>query len=123
MKTFNAACIAALLATSTMVATAGEPMMDHGDEMKKMDTNGDGMVSKAEFTKFHDAMWMKMPKTSSGMVDIKAMQPMKGSMGTDSMESGSMGSGSMGKGAMGNDSSMGQGSMSSDKQSSETRKK
>ena len=118
MKTFNAACAAALLAIFTLPASAAEPMMDHGDEMKQMDTNGDGMLSKAEFTKYHDAMWMKMPKTSSGMVDIKAMKSMKGAMGSGPMESGSMG-----KGPMGNESSRGRDSTPADNRSSDSMKR
>ncbi len=120
MKAFNAACAAAALTAISMsaIAVAAEPMMDHGDEMKQMDTNGDGMLSKAEFTKHHDAMWMKMPKTSSGMVDLKAMKSMKGAMGNGSMERGSMG-----KGSMGSDSSMGRDSMPADKQSPDPMKK
>jgi hypothetical protein len=44
---------------------------------KAMDTNGDGMLSRDEFTKHHEAMWLRMKKTSSGMVDLKSMEAMK----------------------------------------------
>ncbi len=119
MKTLNAACAVAALTAMSMSAIAAEPMMmDHADEMKQMDTNGDGMISKAEFTKYHDAMWTKMPKNSSGMVDVKAMQSMKGTMGNGPMEHGSMG-----KGAMGSDSSMGRDSMPPDRRSADPMKR
>jgi hypothetical protein len=28
--------------------------------IKKMDNNGDGMISKKEFMKYHEAMWAKV---------------------------------------------------------------
>lgn len=121
MKTYMTFCTAALLAGFAMTATAAEPMMNHSDEMKmmqSMDTNGDGLVSKAEFTKHHEAMWSKMPKTSTGMVDVKSMAPMK-----DSMGGGSMGKAPMNNGTLGNDSSMGRDATSADKRSPDTTKK
>ena len=52
-------------------------------EMKAMDTNHDGMISKKEFMKFHEDMWAKMKKNKSGMVDMKDMEMMHGSMMKD----------------------------------------
>lgn len=54
--------------------------MSMGMDMKMMDTNNDGMVSKDEFTKHHEMMWGKMKKNKSGMVDIKDMNMMHDSM-------------------------------------------
>jgi len=46
--------------------------MMHGGKM--IDSNGDGMISKAEFTKHHDAMWASMKKDSKGMVSTTDFQ-------------------------------------------------
>jgi hypothetical protein len=49
----------------------------HGMEMqgmmKEMDTNGDGLISKEEFMKFHEQKFDAMPKNKDGMVDPKMM--------------------------------------------------
>ena len=42
--------------------------------VKMMDMNNDGMISKEEFTKHHDAMYDKMKKGSNGMVSMMDMQ-------------------------------------------------
>jgi len=44
--------------------------------LKMMDTNGDGMVSKVEFMKYHEAMYDKMKKDANGMVSLKDMEMM-----------------------------------------------
>ena len=44
--------------------------------MKMMDTNGDGMISRDEFMKHHEAMYDKMKKGSNGMVSVMDMQMM-----------------------------------------------
>ena len=49
-------------------------------DMKMMDTNNDGMFSKAEFMKHHEAMFDKMKKDSNGMVSMKDMQAMMDDM-------------------------------------------
>ena len=49
-------------------------------EMKMMDTNGDGMISKDEFIKHHEMMYDKMKKSSNGMVSVKDMQMMMDEM-------------------------------------------
>jgi Ca2+-binding EF-hand superfamily protein len=46
------------------------------ETMKAMDANGDGMISKDEFTKHHEAMWEKMKKDSKGNVSPKDMEAM-----------------------------------------------
>jgi hypothetical protein len=45
-------------------------------DFKMMDTNGDGMISKDEFMKFHEMMFDKMKKNSAGMVAMKDMEMM-----------------------------------------------
>jgi hypothetical protein len=62
-------------------ALAGPALgMDMDMDMKTMDTNKDGMISKQEFMKYHEAMWEKMKKDNMGMVDVKEMERMHGEM-------------------------------------------
>ena len=49
--------------------------MGMGMDMKAMDANSDGMISKKEFDSHHQAMWKKM-KTKNGMVSIADMETM-----------------------------------------------
>jgi hypothetical protein len=49
--------------------------MGMGMDMKAIDTNGDGMISKKEFDSHHEAMWKKM-KSKNGMVSIADMEAM-----------------------------------------------
>jgi hypothetical protein len=59
-----------------MGAMGGAHMgMGMGMDMKAMDTNGDGMISKKEFDSHHEAMWKKM-KSKNGMVSIADMEAM-----------------------------------------------
>jgi hypothetical protein len=76
-KLLSAAVAAAFCITSLSVLA-----MDDMD-MKKMDANGDGMVSKDEWTKYHEAMWAKMKKGKNGMVDMNDMGMMQGGMAND----------------------------------------
>ena len=48
--------------------------------IKTMDTNSDGMISRDEFMKHHEAMYDKMKKGSNGMVSVMDMQMMMGEM-------------------------------------------
>ncbi len=48
--------------------------------MKMMDANSDGMISRDEFMKHHEAMYDKMKKGSNGMVSVMDMQMMMGEM-------------------------------------------
>ena len=48
--------------------------------MRAMDTNGDGMISRDEFMKHHEAMYDKMKKGPNGMVSMSDMQMMMGEM-------------------------------------------
>ena len=49
--------------------------MGMGMDMKAMDANGDGMISKKEFDSHHAVMWKKM-KSKNGMVSIADMETM-----------------------------------------------
>ncbi len=80
-----------VLITSTFISASGaafamDAMKDNTGammDMSAMDANGDGMVSKQEFLKYHERMWSKMKKNNKGMVDMKDMQMMHD--GTDRM--------------------------------------
>lgn len=54
--------------------------MKGGMDMKMMDSNNDGMISKEEFMKHHESMYGKMKKDSNGMVSTKDMQMMMDDM-------------------------------------------
>ena len=89
MNRIIVAAVAAALASTTFAVAAMEEM-----DMKAMDANHDGMVSKAEYMKYHEAMWSKMKK-KNGMVDVNDMGMMgdgmaKGGMAKDSMAKDSM---------------------------------
>ena len=49
-------------------------------DMTAMDTNHDGMISKAEFMKYHESMFARMKKGSNGMVSMKDMEMMNDGM-------------------------------------------
>ena len=63
-------------------AKTGMPMasggtMGMGMDMKAMDTNGDGMISKREFDQYHAKMWKKMMvKGKNGMISMSDMEAM-----------------------------------------------
>lgn len=85
MKTVKSTLlVAALMCTPAFALAAGESSphgmghhgMGHQSRLKAMDTNNDGMISRDEFMKAHDAMWDKMPKNKDGMVSIADMQKM-----------------------------------------------
>lgn len=59
-------------------------MMGMGEHMRAMDANGDGLLSKAEFLKAHEAMFDRMKKNEQGQVAIASMASM-GSMGSMEM--------------------------------------
>lgn len=48
--------------------------MHHDAKIKAMDTDGDGMISKAEWTAHHDAMWVKMDANADGSLDAEEME-------------------------------------------------
>lgn len=79
MKKFIVALAVTILAgTSYFVIAADDLKSEKGMMMdvKKFDANGDGMLSKEEFIKAHEAMFDRM-KGSNGMIAIKDM-PMQG---------------------------------------------
>ena len=91
------------LASVSISAVAMDDMKPQGMmmDMKAMDTNHDGMISKKEFMKFHEDMWAKMKKNKSGMVDMKDMEMMHDGMMKDgAMKDGMMKDGMMKDGAM-----------------------
>ena len=68
----------AVVGTSYIAIAADDMKSEKGMmmDMKKYDTNGDGMLSKEEFMKAHEAMFERM-KGPNGMISIKDM-PMQG---------------------------------------------
>jgi hypothetical protein len=91
------------LASVSISAVAMDDMKAQGMmmDMKAMDTNHDGMISKKEFMKFHEDMWAKMKKNKAGMVDIKDMEMMHDGMMKDgAMKDGMMKDGMTKDGAM-----------------------
>ena len=76
MKKLAMAVIAVVCATAAPAFAGGGKHMD----MKAMDTNGDGMISKDEFMRAHEMKWDKMKKNSAGMVDMKDMEMMHDKM-------------------------------------------
>jgi EF hand len=71
--------VSGALACSSFPSIAAEDMKcGHGmTQMKNMDTDNDGTVSKEEFMKSHEAMWDGMKKNKDGLVDVKEMQMMR----------------------------------------------
>lgn len=96
MKTFLSGIAAAGLMMAWSAQAADDTYGTTKTNANKMnvnnmvvDTNGDGVISKSEFTKHHEKMWNEMQKNSSGMVDSSTW---KSSMGhgncNDNMSSG-----------------------------------
>ena len=64
------------MAGGSMPMAAGGTM-GMGMDMKAMDTNGDGMISKKEWDAHHSTMWNKMkPKMKKGMMSMPDMEAM-----------------------------------------------
>jgi EF hand len=70
--------VSGALVCSSFSSFAEEDMKcGHGMmQMKNMDTDNDGTVSKEEFMKAHEAMWDGIKKNKDGLVDVKDMQMM-----------------------------------------------
>lgn len=51
-----------------------------GQMMDMVDTNKDGKISKEEFTKHHDQMFIQMDKNTDGMIDATERSAMKDQM-------------------------------------------
>jgi hypothetical protein len=77
MNKFTVFVAAAVICASTSAMAMDDKKMDmkmdKKMDMKMMDTNGDGMISKDEFMKYHEMMYDKMKKNKTGMVDMKDM--------------------------------------------------
>jgi hypothetical protein len=80
MNKLTSTLLAAALTMGSVSALAHDAMMMN---MKAMDKDGDGMISKTEFMGYHEMMFDKMKKNSQGMVDMKDMQMMKKHMMND----------------------------------------
>ena len=84
MKNATSLVLVALLASAGIAAAQG-PQGHSGMEMKghmamdikAMDANGDGKISKEEFTRFHEAMFERM-KGKDGTIAVSDMQAMHG---------------------------------------------
>jgi hypothetical protein len=50
------------------------------DEMHKIDTDGDGTVSKAEWLAYQEKVWAAFPKDKDGQVDDKSFTTRSGAM-------------------------------------------
>lgn len=85
MKKLISTGLIAVLFGAGFSGCAQNGMMNHGAMkdgmgMKMMDANNDGMISKEEFMKHHEAMFDKMKKDSNGMVSMKDMPMMMDGM-------------------------------------------
>lgn len=85
MKKLFFAMISCALVLISLPSIARDDMKcGHGMmQMKNMDTDNDGTISKEEFMKAHEAMWDGMKKNKDGLVDIKEMQKMHKGMKKD----------------------------------------
>ena len=72
-RTFSAYAIC--LITTALFVPAAQAM--DAKEMKMMDGNSDGMISKAEYMKHHEMMFANMKKSKGDMVDMKDMMMMQ----------------------------------------------
>ena len=66
----------AFVGTSASALAMDDMKMGKKMDMKMMDTNGDGAISKEEFMKHHEMMFDKMKKNKNGTVDLKDMHMM-----------------------------------------------
>ena len=69
-RTLSLVLLSALIGTAGIAhAEGGKPRGPHGDKMfEKIDTNGDGAISKAESQAFHEARFNEMDANSDGKV-------------------------------------------------------
>lgn len=104
MNKFGSLIVAAMVAASatSVVLAQGMGGGQSGMDMMKMDANGDGVISKEEYMKYHEAMFDHM-KNKDGVVSMKDM-PAGCGMGSGSMMKGGKGSG---QGMMGDHGKMG----------------
>lgn len=76
----------AAVAVSVLSIASGAVMAEHhgdykkGKMMEKVDTNGDGMVSKAEFMAKHEGKFAEMDADGDGNLSKEEMQSARGEM-------------------------------------------
>jgi Ca2+-binding EF-hand superfamily protein len=73
IKQFYALCAVAAMGVAAPAALAAD------NTLKMMDTNGDGLISKAEYMKHHERMWGVFKKNKDGLVTIEDMKRAPGS--------------------------------------------
>lgn len=81
-------CAAAILMSAGAAYAATEDFA-HGNmhfDAKAMDTDHDGMISKDEFMKQHEAMWGKMKKDKDGMISVSSTDFGRGGMHAKEMD-------------------------------------
>jgi Ca2+-binding EF-hand superfamily protein len=78
-KLLYALCAAAAMSVAAPAANAGD------NTLKMMDTNGDGMISKAEYMKHHERMWAVFKKNKDGHVAMEDMKRAPGGIGKDEL--------------------------------------
>jgi hypothetical protein len=58
------------------IKAQGKSTARDAEKSRRMDVDMDGMISKAEYIKYHEARYDGMKKNSRGMVDVKDMGEM-----------------------------------------------
>jgi len=76
MNNFLKVITVAFLSASASAVAMDEMKMGMKMDVKMMDTNSDGAISKDEFMKHHEMMYEKMKKNKTGTVDTKDMSMM-----------------------------------------------
>jgi hypothetical protein len=76
MNNFLKVIIVAFISASASAVAMDEMKMGMKMDVKMMDTNGDGAISKDEFMRHHEMMYEKMKKNKTGTVDVKDMSMM-----------------------------------------------
>ena len=76
MNNFLKIITVALIGASASAVAMDEMKMGMKMDVKMMDTNGDGAISKDEFMRHHEMMYEKMKKNKNGTVDAKDMSMM-----------------------------------------------
>jgi len=80
-KLFLAAALLGSVAIGSTAVMAEHHEGDHkGKMMERIDTDGDGMVSKAEFMAKHEEKFAKMDADSDGMLTTEEMKEAKAQM-------------------------------------------
>ncbi len=80
MKKLAMVLMCGLIGIGSSASAKDDAKMAMKMDLRMMDTNGDGMISKDEFMKHHEMMFDKMKKNSAGMVAMKDMEMMQHNM-------------------------------------------